>query len=120
MAYGRRDPNREAFWRLALARQRQSGLGVGQWCSAHGVTDSAFYYWRTTLARRDRNRGATGAPAFLPIVLSPPKRNEGSGRITVRLRGGRVMRLPTGMDAAGVAALVHAIEGPSSTGEDAA
>jgi hypothetical protein len=119
MAYRQRDPKREAFWREALVRQRQSGLSLRRWCSTQGVTESALHYWRATLAKRDRHPLVPDTPAFLPLVLSAPGREQPE-RISLRLRGGRMMHLPMGMGVEQLAALVHAIEGPSSAGEGTA
>lgn len=134
MARGvQRDLKREAFWRDALARQRNSGLNVSRWCAHERLPQTAFYFWRRTLAQRDRQAAVESTPVrqpspqairqpapqagFVPVVLVGAKRDERSGRIAIRLVGGRVMRLPAGMDVAQVAELVHAIEGSSTVGE---
>jgi hypothetical protein len=120
MAKRQRDPEREAHWRESLARQRQSPLSVRAWCSQEGVTETTFYYWQRAIAQRDRENDLTvDTPAFVPLVLRPGARQEQPGRISFRLRGGRSMRLPAGMDVRLVAQLVHAIEG-SSGGEGVA
>jgi|SRR6185437_2291349 len=134
MARGvQRDLKREAFWRDAVARQRQSGLNVWRWCARERLPQTAFYFWRRTLAQRDRQAAVEGTPVrqpspqeirqrssqtgFVPVVLVGPQRHESSGRIAIRLVGGRVMRLPAGMDIAQVAELVHAIEESCAAGE---
>ena len=125
MAKGqRRDPKREAFWRNALARQRKSGLNVRQWCARERLPETAFYFWRRTIGQRDRDaaraavpvrqcspqaiRRRSPRPMFVPVTVAMPGPEH---PIVIRLRGGRVMRLPVGMDARRVAELVHAIEG---------
>jgi transposase len=115
MAKRQRDPEREAFWRESLARQRQSGLSVRAWCSQEGVTETTFYYWQRAIAQRDRENdsAAAGTPAFVPLVLTQVTGDARPERIVLRLRGGRRMRLPAGMEVGLVAQLVHAIEGSS-------
>jgi hypothetical protein len=102
-----RDGRREAFWREALARQRQSGLNVRRWCAGEEVPETAFYFWRRTIIRRDRDAAKAGMPAFVPVTVATRRSAE---RIVIRLRGGRMMRLPADMDLQRIAALVHAIE----------
>jgi len=130
----RRDPERETFWRKALARQQESGLNVRRWCSREDLPETAFYFWRRTIAQRDRDanraslpvrqrspqavrqrspqavRRCLPKPMFVPVTLAMPREHP----IVIRLRGGRVMRLPLGMEARRVAELVHAIEDASA------
>lgn len=123
-----RDPQRETFWRKALARQQESGLNVRRWCSREGLPETAFYFWRRTIAQRDRDANGASLPVrqrspqavrrclpkpmFVPVTLAMPKEHP----IVIRLRGGRVMRLPLGMEARRVAEFVHAIEDASAPG----
>jgi hypothetical protein len=88
-------------------------LSIRKWCSQEGVTETTFYYWQRAIAQRDRehNPAAADTPAFVPLVLSQSRRNARPERIVLRLRGGRWMRLPAGMEVALVGQLVHAIEG---------
>jgi hypothetical protein len=115
MAKRQRDLEREAFWRESLARQRRSGLSVRKWCSREALTETTFYYWQRALAQRDRESSLVSAdvPAFVPLVLRRGGGDARPERIVLRLRGGRWMRLPVGMEVARVAQLVHAIEGSS-------
>ncbi len=63
MARGtRRDRKKDQFWRRRLAAQARSGLAVRAWCRQHGTQESAFYWWRRELARRDE-----ATPKFLPV-----------------------------------------------------
>lgn len=142
----RRDDKREAFWREALARQRQSGRNVRQWCAGERLPETAFYFWRRTIAQRDQDAAGANVPVrqcspravrqcspqavrrrspepmFVPVTVALPGCPElvERGRehpIVIRLRGGRVMRLPVGMESRRVAELVHAIENASALNE---
>jgi transposase-like protein len=86
MAYGtRRDLKKEAFWRRMLRGQAQSGLSVQAWCRQHDTRASAFYWWRTQLARRDR-----AAPTFVPVrVPAESFTPVSAGRIEIVLAGDR-------------------------------
>ena len=51
---GERDPKRERFWRAALRRQQSSGLTAKEFCRREQLAETAYYYWRRELARRDQ------------------------------------------------------------------
>lgn len=48
-----RDEGKEAFWRRLIRDHSRSGLSIRAWCRRHGLQESAFYWWRAELARRD-------------------------------------------------------------------
>ena len=117
MAKGRRDAGREVFWREVIERQAASGLGVRAFCRQEKLNESAFYWWRREIARRDApkrpaRRPSTRPakpPAFLPVVVE----NHGQqpqDAITIELAGRRVLRLPGAMPAKKLAELVRALE----------
>lgn len=79
----RRDLQKEAGWRRRLRRQAESGRSVRAWCRQHRVTETAFYWWRKELARRDREQKSAARPAtegqavaFVPVhVTGEPGRD---------------------------------------------
>jgi hypothetical protein len=84
-----RDLKKEEFWRQRLGAQGGSGLSIRGWCRRHGVRESAFYWWRRELGRRDAE-----ASAFAPVrvVLDAPSAGAESGapgRIEIVLPGER-------------------------------
>ena len=110
-----RSGEREAFWRAELARQAASGLSVRRFCQERGLSEPSFYAWRRTLQERDQ----AAVPAFLPVVVAPqasasptservafPSRE----RITIELRGGRVVHLPESMATERIVALLRGLE----------
>ncbi len=109
MAKGRqRDPELEAYWRQMLDRQRQSGLSVRAYCVRERLLESTCRAWRRILQHRDlerQQRPATAVPAFVPLVLAGAP-----GRISIELRGGRLLHLPASMPAEQLAALAGALE----------
>lgn len=121
MAKGRqRDPEREAYWRQMLERHRKSGLSVRAYCIREGLRESACHAWRRILQHRDLERrhrpaGAVTIPAFVPVVLAGVQ-----GRISIELRGGRLMHLPATMPAEQLAALAGALEALPLTHREAA
>lgn len=126
MARKLRDAAKERRWREALNGCARSGLGVRAFCRREGLAESAFYFWRRELARRDgekfsrdtsrRSPGAGrgvrrlgfGRPDFLPVRVTDAAASQAS--ITLELASGRVLRLPGSMPIKHVAELVAAIE----------
>jgi hypothetical protein len=98
-----RDWQKEAKWRRWLRAQRESGLSVRAWCRRHGQRESAFYWWRTQVARREAE-----AARFAPVrviadaacdgaahsrlvgdnLLTPTALETSAGRIEIFLPGG--------------------------------
>lgn len=119
MAKGRqRDVEREAYWRRMLDRQRKSGLSVRAYCVREGLRESACRAWRRMLQHRDaeqRRPAEAAVPAFVPVVLAG-----GQGRISIELRGGRLMHLPASLPAEQLAAVVSALETLPPTNREAA
>lgn len=77
MAKGKqRDGRREARWREIIAEHQRSGLGVRAFCRASSVRETAFYYWRRELRRRQgerkqrRDDAPAAAPMFVPVHLA--------------------------------------------------
>ncbi len=86
MARGtRRDVKKEQLWRRRLRVQAGSGLSIRAWCRRHGVQESAFYWWRTRLARRD----AAAPPSLAPVHIVADTATDAAGRIEIVLSGER-------------------------------
>jgi hypothetical protein len=68
-----RDPKKESYWREHLSYQTQSGLTVRAFCEREDLKETAFYFWRREIRRRDRD--ATGrrtpAMAFVEVHAAP-------------------------------------------------
>ncbi len=116
MAKKIRDAAKGRFWRGAVRRFARSGLGVRAFCRQEKLTESAFYFWRRELARRDgempkpseASRRGLRLPDFLPVRLTDPPAHGMS--ITLELLGGCVLRLPEAIAAARLAEIVAALE----------
>ena len=98
-----RSGEREAFWREQVGRQAACGLSVRQFCEERRLSEPSFYAWRRTLKERDQG------PAFVPVMLAPQVVSSGS-RITIELRGGRVVHLSETMATERVVALLRGLE----------
>jgi hypothetical protein len=57
------DPQRQSYWEEVVRRWRKGGQSVRAFCRAEGLRESAFYFWRRELARRDHRAGKRVADA---------------------------------------------------------
>jgi hypothetical protein len=48
-----RDAAKERTWRRLIDRQRRGRLSVREFCRAQALAESAFYFWRRELAKRE-------------------------------------------------------------------
>ncbi len=118
MAKKLRDAAKERFWRGVLKRFAASGLSVRAFCRRENLPESAFYFWRRELARRDDERPMCETRAqqplstFLPVRLTDRMPHEMC--ITVEWAGGRRLRFPEDIPAARLAEIVAAIEAQAS------
>ena len=48
-----RDAAKERMWRQLVDRQRKGRLSVREFCRAEALAESAFYFWRRELTKRD-------------------------------------------------------------------
>ena len=110
----RRDRGREQRWRGILRRQASSGVSIRQFCRDHQLAESAFYFWRQELARRQRER--RGSPAALvPVEVTPEAGGAAVGRtngpfgIEIKLPGGWRVHLAGAVDRAALAEVLAAV-----------
>lgn len=88
---GRRDPAKERFWRTTFSAWRTSGESARGFCTRRGLTETAFYFWRKELRRRDGERTARPAtPTFVPVTVLPAV----SVAVEVRCPSGHVVTVP--------------------------
>ena len=67
----------EVEWRDRLARQASSGKNIAAFCRGEGVTESAFYGWRSRLGLKYANHEEPDAAIKMPlpfIDIGPVKR----------------------------------------------
>jgi hypothetical protein len=80
MAKGRRDIEKERFWRRIITAQRTSGLSIRTFCAREQLSEPSFYAWRQALAKREgqaarfrkqaavRRSGRIARPAFVSLT----------------------------------------------------
>ena len=111
MARHDRDLKLEQTWRQHLERQRASGQTARAYCRRHDLAETAFHYWRRTIAERDRvARRATPVPAFVPVVVAG-RSPAADAPIDIRLAGGHRLRVRSGCDRELLAAVLALLGG---------
>jgi hypothetical protein len=77
-----RDPKKESDWRERLSDQARSGLTVRAFCEREALKETAFYFWRREIGRRDRQavRRRTPALAFVEVHAAPKPAAVGAAR----------------------------------------
>jgi hypothetical protein len=85
-----RDLQKEAAWRRRLRQHAASGQSVRAWCRRHRVTETAFYWWRKELTRRDaENKTAS----FVRVHVAEDRPERGDLQIEIVLTDGRRVRV---------------------------
>jgi transposase-like protein len=103
MSRHRQGGDREQFWRRHFERQRISGSTIRAYCRTHGLHEAAFYFWRRTIAERNRMTSpvpkAAAAPTFVPVaVVDAPVSPRRETPIDILLTDGRRVRVRSGCD----------------------
>jgi transposase-like protein len=102
-----RDPRKEAVWRKHVRRQRNSGLSIREFCHEHGLVESAFYFWRQEIRRRDQESATEQASTFVPLTVQTEMP---ATPLEVVLSSGHVVRVMAGFDAATLRQLLDVLE----------
>lgn len=117
MANKNRSGEREAFWRDVVKRFGSSGLSVRAFCRREKLQESAFYFWRRTLADRDGKTPTKRRPTskraansvFLPVTIRRDALSPTSG-LSLELPGGGVLRFSEAMPVERIAEVIRALE----------
>jgi hypothetical protein len=107
----RHRPKTVSRWQAVLGDFASSGLAVGEFCRTRGLCEQSFYTWRKRLSQGD---AVPAGPSFVPVVVQGRGVGgcePGDACASIKLRCGRVLRLPACMPATRMAELVHALEG---------
>jgi hypothetical protein len=83
-------------WRDRLARWRQSGCSIKEFCRNERVNRALFYQWRTRLTgEASRQQTQKRTPAFLPVQVI----SDSSTSMSMEIRLGEfLLRVPTTID----------------------
>jgi len=117
MARRKRDVGKEQFWQRVMAEWRNSGVSVRDYCGAENLSETAFYYWRRELARREgqaKKQPRSRRPLFVPVQVR--QENEANlqtrSAIEIVLPGGRLVRVSRGFDRQVLAEVLALLERP--------
>ena len=93
MARRANNPQLEQLWRQRFERWQASGQSVREFCTSEAVPESAFFFWRRTIAERDgqakpRQRAARRPAQFVPVTVVA------ATTVEVRCPSGHVVSLP--------------------------
>jgi transposase-like protein len=102
-----RDREKEAAWRQRLEQHARSGQSVRAWCRQHRVTETAFYWWRRELARRDAESPAT---SLMPVHVAEDLARDVDPRIEIVLTDGRRVQVHGTVDPGSLAAVLNVLE----------
>jgi len=132
----RGDPQRQSYWEEVVRRWKEGGQSVREYCRTEGLRESAFYFWRRTLARRSRRAGAEKKPrpnacettpasrslkraspprrpmaSFLPVRVVDDGAAEATGGVEIILARGRTVRVRSGFERQTLVAVLAVLEG---------
>ena len=120
-----RDKRREARWRRIISKHFSSGLNIRDFCRRSKLPESAFYFWRRELERRDmdwreaehssgvavakpeeQRKRPSAQAAFVPVRLAVSNAErvaqdtsiQAHGRIVIELSGGRRVHVTAPVD----------------------
>lgn len=114
MAKGkRRDKRKEAYWQHKLEQHSQSGLSIRAFCRKHGFTETAFYFWRREIARRQDERQPKPRrrrALFVPIRVAAEARPTTGGEIAIALADGRRVHLTPPVDRQALSDILAVLE----------
>ena len=118
MADGGHLGDREQFWRDHVAGWKSSGLSLRLYSEEHGLKAGTLSYWNSRLKTRAADAPApssepeAGATFLAVRVAEPavPMPEPRDNRIELALKGGRVVRVSRGFDAATLDRLLDVVE----------
>jgi transposase len=97
-----------------VAESRAAGVSVCAVARRHGLTPQQLFAWRREARRRAVSGAGDGTPAFVPVALEPaattqptPRRALPAPAVEIEVAG-LLVRVPPGMDAATIAAVLQA------------
>lgn len=130
-----RDRRREVRWRGIMREQDRSGLSIRGFCRKSKLPETAFYYWRSELQRRQaehvsgvasakpeeqrrpqscvgQDSGAAPVPTFVPVrVEEQSTASPAGGRIEIVLPGGRRVHVTAPVDRQALADVLAVLAG---------
>ena len=114
------NPEREAHWRRVMARHRESGFSIAEFCRRESISEANFYSWRRELrqrssrraslneaAKQDRSSSSAVIPSILPVRIDPAA--GASDSLRIHWPGGVLVEMTRPVSQQEVAALLRAL-----------
>jgi hypothetical protein len=102
MAKGKaRDKGKEAYWQQKLREHSQSGLPIRAFCRQQKLAETAFYFWRREIARRQcerRPKPRRRRALFVPVRVTAEAQSPPGGEMAIALADGRRIHLTPPVD----------------------
>ena len=118
MANGKdRDRRLEARWRRIIRDHTRSGMTTREFCHKNNLAESAFYFWRRELQRRQAEQercqasDPPAAPAFVAVHVAEHGGTPAGGSIEIELSGGRRIHVAAPVDRQALADVLAVLEG---------
>lgn len=101
------------YWQERLANREVSGLSIGDFCDAEGVSRSTYWRWIQRLkdgipeALKEEKRltlADIAEPRFLPVSIT-------ASPVEIELPNGGLVRLPVGVGQAVIVDVIQAVTG---------
>ena len=99
-----RDEQRETRWRRAVLEHGRSRLSIREFCRKSKLHESAFYFWRRELERRDvarreaeQRKRPSAQATFVPVCVAEEVRPD-PARIEIILLNGRRVHVVAPVD----------------------
>ena len=105
--HGRRDAEKEQYWRGVFEAQGASGKTVLEFCREKGLNANSIDGWRRELRMRDSEKAA--GDGFVELVRGGGQ--TGSAGVSLRVGGGVSIVLERGFDGATLKAALAAVLG---------
>jgi hypothetical protein len=67
-----RDLEKQKRWQGIVDKQKQSGKSPSQFCKDEGLIDNQFYYWRSIIAKRQKEKKPIQPPEGKPVIPFVP------------------------------------------------
>jgi len=76
---------KQAFWRMVVQMQEESGLSVRKFCEQEGLSQASFFGWRRKFRAEEAERCDGSEHGNESVRLAPVKLLEGKGSVAVEI-----------------------------------
>jgi hypothetical protein len=119
-----RNKRREARWRRIIREHGRSGLTIREFCRRGKLTETAFYFWRSELHRREverpkgeqeQRKRPSAQATFVPVTVARDIATQAHGRMEIELHGGHRVHVVAPVDRRALADVLLAVSDAERT-----